>query len=103
LLVGLRLSVVVVGLNVTELHLLRRFATLIVPSPVARSYPLPVLYPPNTPYACPAVFTVQFGEPFWQGMEIVPEVTSLNTQVLAGPALELHDDAVCWLPSLYKM
>jgi hypothetical protein len=37
--VGLRASVVVVAVNVTELHRFTRFATFIEPRPVARSYP----------------------------------------------------------------
>jgi hypothetical protein len=36
---GVRVSVVVVGVKLTEDHLFTKFAALTVPRPVARSYP----------------------------------------------------------------
>ena len=42
------------------------------------------------PIVSEELVTVQFGLPFAQGMAIVPEVTSLNTQVLAGAELPVE-------------
>ena len=45
---------------------------------------------------------MQFGEPFAHGVAMVPFVTSLKTQVAAGPVVELQPVAVCMAASLYR-
>src|SRR5580704_586177 len=69
--------------------LLTRFAILGVPRPVARSKPGAASQPERIPVESPEVATMQLGLFFTQGCEIVPLVTSWNTQVFAGLAV-LH-------------
>src|SRR5579871_6522164 len=53
-----------------------RLVAFTEPRPVARSNPVPVLYPEITPYVSPLCETVQFGDPLAQGTLLLPEVTS---------------------------
>ena len=65
-----------------EVQLFTKFAALTEPKPVARSYPVVVLYagkPPETiiPYWPEAILVLlQFGDPPWQITELFPTVTS---------------------------
>src|SRR5271170_780397 len=64
--------VVVVAVPLLRLfHLVTSTVASIEPRPVARSYPGPAAYPVNSPL-------VQLGEPAWQGIWLVPSVTSWN-------------------------
>src|SRR5713226_6177484 len=78
-------SVTVVPIRLGDAHALSKFATFTDPSPVAKSYPVAVLYakvvPPavvaRTPYTFAAVLVLlQFGLPPWQATEILPFVVS---------------------------
>ena len=64
------------------------------PKPVAKSYPLPALYPLNVATPSLEMFGVQFGLLLMHGIAFVPEVTSLNMQELAGvpDALQAEED-----------
>ena len=90
-------SVVVVAVRTAEVQLAKRFATLIEPSPVARSYPLTAVKPgfpsvtepfgafggfalyaelPEVSTPNPDVELLQFGVPASQATVMVPFVTS---------------------------
>src|SRR2546422_598913 len=82
--VGERLvSLVVVGLKLTDVHLLTRLAAFTEPSPVARSYPAVVAQAgeavffgsTRTPKP-PTTVLLQSGEPPWQATELFPLTTS---------------------------
>jgi hypothetical protein len=92
-------------------HLLIRFATFTEPSPVAKSYPSVVLYAgvitpatvvSSTPTP-PELVLLQLTAPPAHGTEILPLVTSLNTQVVAGPSVELQLAKASLLASEYNV
>ena len=90
--VGLRLKVVVVGLNVTVFQLFTRFVALTEPKPEAKSYPTPLEYG-------------AFGYPASPGTSLLPTVTSLKVQVLAGGVVvlePLHCESFSVAASLYR-
>jgi hypothetical protein len=66
-----------------------RFSTFTDPSPVARSYPVPVVNAgtffesTSTPFVF-AVVLLQLGDPPAQGTESLPLVMSLKTQAVGG-------------------
>jgi hypothetical protein len=103
---------VVVANSVGVAHLFRRFATLIDPKPVARSYPVAVenagLPPDATTPNPPELVLLQFGDAPEQGTEILPLVMSLNTQVVFAelplvPSEELQLEKVSLFPSAYSV
>jgi hypothetical protein len=90
---GLRVRFVMLGLNVTLLHWFTRLLTCTEPRPVARSYPTPLLN---------WGLVVKLASP---GTALLPTVTSLNTQVLAGEVAvpeALHCARLSAAASLYK-
>ena len=56
--------------------------------------------PERTPYLSLEFDVVQLALPLVQGIAMVPDVTSLKTQLLAGPVVELQLDADCLAASL---
>src|SRR4029077_4082459 len=83
---GLSVVLVEVPDAVAVVHLLIRLATLTEPSPVARSYPVPVAnagFPLDTTTPNPPLLVLlQFVEPPAHGTEILPLVMSLKPQVV---------------------
>jgi hypothetical protein len=78
-------------------HIVTKFVTLIEPSPVARSKPLPAVYegvpagvPVSTTPSPVAPELLQLNEPAAQGTELLPFVTSLNMQAEFGIVDELQ-------------